>query len=203
MESRLSPHPVPGARTPDDPLAALLPRIAAGDEAAFRALYDTLAPRVLGLALRILRERAAAEEAVIDVFAQVWKQAGRFDAAKGSVATWVLTVSRTRAIDLARIQKRRTRREVDAAPELVEALPDPIDGPVLDAAAGERGRVLRSALARLPHDQRQAVELAFYSGLSHTEVAAALRAPLGTVKTRIRTGLSTLRTALASVEEAL
>ncbi|MBK7877398.1 MAG: sigma-70 family RNA polymerase sigma factor [Planctomycetes bacterium] len=196
---RTSPHPGP-APAADDPLAALVLRVAEGDEAAFRELYDALSPRVNGLALRILRDRAAAEEAVVDVFTQVWKQAARHDPAKGSVASWVLTVARTRAIDLSRIQKRRSRRETGVDPEAIEALPDPTEGPITAAVGDEHARVLRAALERLPREQRAAVELAFFSGFSHTEVASALRAPLGTVKTRIRTGLSTLRTTLASVE---
>lgn len=203
MENRLAAHDPRHPRSADDPLAELLPRVAKGDETAFRALHLALAPRVFGFALRILRDRAAAEEASIDVFAQVWRQAERYDAAKGCVATWVLTLARTRAIDLARIVERRTRREVAASAERIERFADPLPSPFAASAESERAARIRAELERLPKEQRHAVELAFFSGLSHTEVAAQLRAPLGTVKTRIRTGLTTLRTALASVEGEL
>ncbi len=186
-----------------DPLAVLVARVAERDEAAFRALYDALSPRVFGLSLRVLRDRASAEESVVEVFAQVWRQAERFDAAKASVSTWVLTLARTRAIDLARIRKRRTQREIEAPSEVIEALHDPLAGPLSTSVESEQAQRVRSALEQLPREQRVAVELAFFSGLSHTEVAEKLRAPLGTVKTRIRTGLGSLRLALAGMEGEL
>lgn len=184
----------------EDPLAPLLARVAEGDEAAFRALYDAASPRVLGLALRILRDRAAAEEAVVDVFAQVWRQAARYDASKSAVATWITTLARTRAIDLARIQKRRTRGEVAIDERVAVGLLDRAPGPAAKASGGEHAARIRHALDSLPREQRTAIELAFFGGLSHTEVAAHLDSPLGTVKTRIRSALATLRTTLSAVE---
>jgi RNA polymerase sigma-70 factor (ECF subfamily) len=203
MDSRLASVHTPTQRPAGDPLALLLPRVAQGDEGALQALYEATCTRVFGLALRILRDRASAEEAVVDVFAQVWRQAGRFDPEKGSIASWITTLARTRSIDLARIQRRRTRRETEVLPELCDELCDPTGGPVEAAADDERALRVRAALGRLPREQRQALELAFFAGLSHSEVAGALSAPLGTVKTRIRTGLCNLRAALAGVEGEL
>jgi RNA polymerase sigma-70 factor (ECF subfamily) len=187
------------AETPEGGLVALVRAVAGGDEQALRALYDLLAPRVLGIAQQILRERSAAEDVVVEVFSQVWRQAQRYDAHKGSVTTWIATLARTRAIDLRRSLQRHARREVLEADSLEELL-DPQGSPFLVASDGDRAAVVRSALGRLPREQRRAVEAAFFGGLSHTEIAAALGAPLGTVKTRIRSGLSALRLALGSAE---
>lgn len=184
----------------DDALARLVPRVAQGDERALEELYAATSGRVFGLALRILRDRPSAEEAVVDVYAQVWRQAERYDASKGSVASWITTLARTRSIDLSRIQRRRTQRDTDVTPELADTLCDPGAGPAVAAAGGDHADRVRAALERLPREQRVAVELAFFSGLSHTEVARTLSTPLGTIKTRIRTGLSNLRSALAAVE---
>ena len=203
METSLARDPTHPARADEDPLARLLPRIAAGDEAAYRELYDRTSARVFGLALRVLRDRSAAEEAAIDVFAQIWRQAGRYDANKSRVMTWVTTLARTRAIDLARIQRRRTRREVAVEDGAAETLLDVQAGPWTSAVREEHAERVRGALELLPRDQRAALELAFFSGLSHSEVARQLGAPLGTVKTRIRTALSSLRTALSTVEGEL
>lgn len=200
MEMRLAHAYRHGDSSGDDALARLVPRVAEGDERALEELYAATSARVFGLALRILRDRPSAEEAVVDVYAQVWRQAERYDPAKGTVASWITTLARTRSIDLARIQRRRTQRDTDVTPELADTLSDPGAGPALAAAGGDHAERVRAALERLPRDQRVAVELAFFSGLSHTEVARTLCTPLGTIKTRIRTGLSNLRSALAAVE---
>lgn len=184
----------------EDPLAALVARVALGDEGALRGLYDELAPRVLGLATQILRDRAAAEEAVVDVFAQVWRQAARYEPMKGSVATWITTLARTRAIDLRRSRARHATREAEIEADDAEVFRDAAPTPFETAAGLDRAERVQAALATLPHEQRRAVEAAFFGGLSHTEIAAAFGHPLGTVKTRIRSGLVALRTALAAVE---
>jgi RNA polymerase sigma-70 factor (ECF subfamily) len=182
---------------PADPLRVLVSRMARGEEEALERLYDASRRSVYGLALRILRDPHVAEEAVVDVYAQAWRQASRFEPRKGAVAAWLLTLARTRAIDLLRSRARRRERD------LVEAAPIPDGGPSpLDASGqAERARRVRSALLSLPSEQRRAIEAAFFGALSHTEVARALGAPLGTVKTRIRNGLQTLRRALASAKE--
>ncbi len=181
-------------------LAGLVALVARGDEVALRRLYDELAPRVLGIAQQILHERSAAEDVVVEVFSQVWRQADRYDAAKGSVATWIGTLARTRAIDVRRSLQRHARREASLEADSVDQLLDPADSPWLAAGQAERARLVRSALDRLPREQRRAVEAAFFGGLSHTEIAAALGAPLGTVKTRIRSALGALRLTLGSAE---
>lgn len=176
---------------------AHLARTARGDEQAFGSLYDALSGRVYGLALRILGDPAAAEEATLDTFTQVWNTAGRYDPKRGSVATWVLTIARSRALDLKRAQARRASREnaLEAGGDPTAPGPDPV---AAYAMAEEAVRV-RGALATLPDDQRACIETAFFGGLSYSDTAAALGQPLGTVKTRIRTGLATLRAVLAEV----
>jgi RNA polymerase sigma-70 factor (ECF subfamily) len=183
----------------DDPLRDLLVRSSKGDEAALAELYDATSPQVFGLALRILRERAAAEEATLEVYLQVWRQAARHDPARGSVVAWLLVLARSRSIDLLRAQARHAERR-----QTLEEIPDlPAPGPDPETATqdSERARRVRDALARLPAEQRRAIEAAFFEGLTHTEVARALAQPLGTVKTRIRTGLATLRGLLAGARE--
>jgi RNA polymerase sigma-70 factor, ECF subfamily len=194
MEARPFPGP------PDPTLAACLARVAHGDEAALRTVYDALAPRVLGLAQQILRDRAVAEEALVEVFAQVWRQAGRYEPIKGSVTTWICTLARTRAIDLRRQRQRHAMRQADLPDAEIEFFVDPGDSPLSSAAAQDRAELIQHALDDLPGEQRRAVVAAFFGGLSHTEIATAFGQPLGTVKTRIRSGLAALRTALATVE---
>jgi RNA polymerase sigma-70 factor (ECF subfamily) len=187
-------------RPPVDRLEEVVAEVAAGDRAAFRALYDATSSRVYGFALQILRDRAAAEEASLDVYAQLWRQAACYDRSKGSVAAWIASIARTRAIDVRRARAREQERAI-ALDELTfdhlrESGPDPFDA----SFARERELSVRGALDALPHEQRRAVEAAFFRGLSHTEIAAALGEPLGTVKTRIRSGLAALRRALAAHE---
>jgi RNA polymerase sigma-70 factor (ECF subfamily) len=183
--------------TTTDPLAPVVAQVASGDRAAFRVLYDATSARVFGLALEILRERASAEEAVIDVYAQIWKQAARYDLEKGSVLAWIATLARTRAIDIRRARTRTLERETSVDDVRLESLgesgPDPLDATL----ERERVRLVRGALDRLPREQRRAVEAAFFGGLSHTEIAHSQGQPLGTVKTRIRSGLAALHQALA------
>ncbi len=164
------------------------------------ALYDRYAPVVLGLALRITREQADAEEVVVDTFAQVWRDAARFQPERGSVAGWVATIARSRALDLLRSRGRR-RQLGDAAeaegrvapPAMGSAAPSPIGALLSD----ERTRQVRIALDALPASQRGALELAYFDGLSQSEIAQRLAEPLGTVKTRMRLGLRRLRELLA------
>jgi RNA polymerase sigma-70 factor (ECF subfamily) len=183
-----------------DSLGSLMTAVAAGDRAAFRALYDATSARVLGLALQVLRDRAAAEEALVDVYAQVWRQASRYDPEKGSVLTWIATIARTRAVDVRRCRSRAAGREASVDEVRLEAVRDTGPDPSDASADVERARLVRGALAALPREQRRALEAAFFGGLSHSEIADALGQPLGTVKTRIRSGLAALRRALAPAE---
>ncbi len=199
MALRLHSDSLPETGPPPDRLEALVAGIRGGDETALAALYDATSDRVFGLALRILRDRSAAEETTLDVFTQVWSQSDRHDPSRGSVLAWVLNLARSRAIDHLRFRSRRGQIE-QAMDRGDDSLLDDSPSPESDSLAAERAERVRAALATLPADQRRAVEAAFYSGLSHAEVARALGEPLGTVKTRIRTGLRSLRASLASPE---
>src|SRR5262245_6419453 len=163
----------------------VLRRIAAGDHKALGELYDLFAGLAYGLALRILRDRTEAEDVVQEVFVQMWRQASRYDAGRGSPEAWVCTMTRTRAID--RLRRRAARRE-----EPGDAMPLAAQTP-----ATEETLAVRKALDGLSEDQRRALELAYYEGLTQSEIADRLGEPLGTVKTRIRTAMIRLREALA------
>ncbi|MFO0981050.1 MAG: sigma-70 family RNA polymerase sigma factor [Planctomycetota bacterium] len=184
-----------------DPLMRLVAAIAAGDESALASLYDQTSARVHGLALKILRDRSAAEEVVLEVYSQVWRQAERYDSVKGTVATWLLTLARSRAIDSRRARARheQLRENIEEALDLS----DPAAGPDQLSIETERARRIRGVVSSLPREQRVAIEAAFFDGLTHTEVARLLDAPLGTVKTRIRAGLLAIRLALTPAKEGL
>lgn len=179
--------------------AMLVRDMAAGDERAATLLYDRTSAVLYGLALRITGQAADAEEVVLDTFAQAWRDAGRFDPAKASVIAWLSMMTRSRALDLVRARQRRDKATDSAGqePEAPVAMSQPM--PTADVALEvvERAHAVSEALGSLPAPQRQAIELAFFEGLTHPEVADRLREPLGTVKTRIRLGMQKLRDALA------
>jgi RNA polymerase sigma-70 factor (ECF subfamily) len=184
----------------------IVARMARGDEQALAALYDRFGNLAYSLAYQILGNTADAEEVVTDAFVQAWGTAVSFDPARASVATWLSMIARTRALDRLRSSKRRSQLLEEAAhsaPELEgSALPLGTMGGAPDQhaeQAGMRARV-NQAMSELPENQRKVVELAFFGGLSHSEIAAALNEPLCTVKTRVRTALTKLRAALAPYE---
>jgi RNA polymerase sigma-70 factor, ECF subfamily len=178
----------------EDRLVALIGRMAAGDESALVDLYDGTAPQVFGLALRILGDRSTAEEVTGDAYLQAWRQATRFDRRRGTPFAWLLTIVRTRAIDRRRSAGGRAAAELPQ-PEI--AAPETPD---VALEVESRRRLVRAALASLRPEQREAVELAYFGGLSHGQIAARLDVPLGTVKTRLRLGMSHLRATLAAGE---
>lgn len=173
-------------------LDALLQRCGSeSDHEAFAALYDDMAGRVYGLAYRVLHNSAHAEEVAQEAFIDVWLNANRYDSARGTAQNWILTIVRRRAVDRVRHVSAVERRDhVHADAETVAQADSTADLAVAFAEA----RVLRAALDRLPDAQRQAIELAYFGGQTHQEIAALLQVPLGTGKTRIRDGLQRLRT---------
>lgn len=188
----------PTPPTPD--LGALLLRVAAGDEAALAGFYDATCALVHGLAVRILGDAHAAEEVTIEVYHQVWQRSGDFDAARGTPTAWLLAVARNRAID--RLRSRTVQREhtVSLADEH-QQLPTEQPCPAQVAQLADRSALVRRALRSLPPEQLQVIELAFFEGLSHGAISKRLGQPLGTVKTRIRTGVRRLAEALCPIED--
>jgi RNA polymerase sigma-70 factor (ECF subfamily) len=177
----------PKAPVPERDWAALVQSIAMGDQLALHALYERAHRPVFTLIMRITANRETAEELTIDVFHDVWRSASRYDAANGTVLGWIMNQARSRAIDRLRFESRK-KRSGDLQP-LAEAVTDPRD--VL--ALREQAESLRAALTSLTPDERQAIETTFFAGLTHAEAAARLNQPLGTIKTRIRSGLHKLR----------
>jgi len=170
-------------------------RMAGGDHLALGDLYDRHARLLFSLALRILRERSDAEDVLQEAFSQVWRQAKRFEEGRGTVVGWLVTVTRSRALDRLR-QRRAQPGGIENFDRLAEALPDPARALDVHLATSEAAERVRTALAALPDDQRIPLELAYYEGLSQSEIAAKLQTPLGTIKTRMRQALRRLRDAL-------
>lgn len=170
-------------------------RVAGGDADALAFLYDRHSRIVYSLAFRIVGDPPEAEEVVQDVFAQAWRQAERYDTTRGAVVAWLLMITRSRAIDRIRSRRGLPALAADGARGLQE-MEDPADGPELMTLSADQVRRLRTALDTLPLPQRMTIELAFYEGLTHVEIAERLGEPLGTVKTRIRLGLLKLRDAI-------
>lgn len=168
----------------------LMQRINQGDQDALLTLYARYGSQVYGLALRILRNTALAEEATQDTFLKVWRKGVRWEPAKGLFGSWLLTVARYTAIDHLRRERRQAPSHADppeASPWASAALPQ------VDESRWHDGQVLRALLEQLPAEQRTVIELAFYQGMTHSELAEHLGWPLGTVKTRLRLGLQRLR----------
>jgi RNA polymerase sigma-70 factor (ECF subfamily) len=167
---------------------ALIRRVAGGDSRALRQLYDRCAPLALALALRIVRSRSEAEDVVQEAFLEAWKRAGSFDARRGSALSWVLAISRSRALD-----RLRARGSADrAAQEFAREEAAPVQLPIESAEQRQERERIQAALAALPQEQRAILELAYFEGLTQSEIAARTGDPLGTVKTRCRLALEKL-----------
>jgi RNA polymerase sigma-70 factor (ECF subfamily) len=173
-------------------LAALLARTALGDRAAFAELYRAASPKLFAVSLRIVRERPIAEEALQDSFVNIWNHAADYAQAKSAPTTWMTAIVRNRSLDIVR----RTREEPDIDDTLGAALADERATPAADAEARAHAHSVRECLEELDAEQRQTIALAFFHGLTHSELAAHLRRPLGTVKTHVRRGLARLRDCL-------
>jgi RNA polymerase sigma-70 factor (ECF subfamily) len=169
-------------------------RVSQGDQLAFASLYNATRSLVYGLAMRMLRDQSAAEDVTIEVYLQVYQQAGQYTSDRGTPLAWILTLARSRAIDRLRQTTLQQQRE---SPLESIAFASPLPDPETSSAANELRRAVRKALAMLSKEQRQVIEIAYYTGLSHREIAAQLEKPLGTVKTRIRTGMVVLRAQLS------
>jgi RNA polymerase sigma-70 factor (ECF subfamily) len=180
-------------------LATLMTRIAGGDEDALTDLYDTTNRLVYGLVLRILSDSGAAEEVLLDVYKQVWRRASSYDEGRGNPLAWLTTIARSRAIDRLRsgwYEQQRTE-SLDAARIKLTSQSGLEDAIV----SSDKRKIIKTALESLPPEQREVIELAYYGGLSQSEIAASISKPLGTVKTRTRLAMIKLRELLAPIFE--
>lgn len=174
----------------------LLTLVGRGDAVAFAAFYDRFSARVLGLLMRWLRDRRDADDVLQDTFWQVWNTAATFDPARRSAFGWLVMLARSRAYDCLRRQTRRVTEALASEPETVA-------DPAGSLQQSEMGTLVNGAVNELEVDLRQVVCLSFYDGLTHADIAARLQIPLGTVKTRIRTGMTQLRTRLRRVGQEM
>jgi RNA polymerase sigma-70 factor, ECF subfamily len=187
----------PKALVPEREWANLVLLVASGDQAALHALYARAHRIVFTYVMRITANREMAEELTVDVFHDVWRRASRYDAANGTVLGWIMNQARSRAIDRLRFESRKKRSDGSDVPAPADAAADPHD--VLELRT--QSEALRAALGVLTPDERAAIETTFFGGLTHAEAASRLNQPLGTIKTRIRSGLHKLRQALAVESE--
>ena len=183
------------APEPDDRAIELdlLARVAKRERPAFEALYDRYSNILYATAMKYLKEDADAQDVVQDVFIQIWDKAKLYDPAKGKPLTWALTLTRNRSIDRIRAIQRRTRLRDDFEKETVADESAGVREALSEVDAGEKGQILRDAVGRLSPEQRKVIELAFFGGLTQSEVAERLGEPLGTIKARARRGLMKLK----------
>jgi RNA polymerase sigma-70 factor, ECF subfamily len=179
--------------------AAVISLIAQGDQDAMSVLYHGTSRLVFGLILRILGDRGLAEEVLLDVYAQVWRQANRYDTSRGAALGWITTIARSRAIDRLRSERHNLQEYELNEATTPEQLAD--TNPESASEASEMRRFVRLALDELPPEQREVIELSYYSGLTQSEIATKLNQPLGTVKTRTRLGMIKLREVLKPLME--
>jgi len=179
--------------------AALIKRVAEGDQSAFTTLYDSTSRYVFGLILRVVTDRSTAEEVLLDVYTQVWRQASTYDSTRGAPLAWLMTIARTRGID--RLRSGRHEHQNKESLDAIGEVSSPTASPEADTVSSERRHLVRKALDTLSAEQREVIELAYYSGLSHSEIALQLGQPLGTVKTRTRLGMMKLRDMLRPMLE--
>ncbi|MGP6177829.1 ECF RNA polymerase sigma factor SigK [Microbacterium sp. A196] len=190
MEMVIDGVEVPEDGSAGDLAAALLVRVASGDQRAFAELYDLLSSRVFGLILRVVVNRAQSEEVLQEVFLEIWQSSARFAPNKGQGRTWILTMAHRRAVDRVRASQSSSDRDIRAGIRDIGVAHDSVAEQVELSIEGDR---VVSALGMLPESQREAIVLSYYGGYSQSEIAVLLGTPLGTIKTRMRDGLSRLR----------
>ena len=171
--------------------ASLMIEVAAGNQPSLAALYDRYASLMLALGLRIVGDRGAAEDLLHDVFVEVWQKAGDYDRSRGSVRAWLLLRMRSRALDRVRSAHRRRTEQLE------EGAADRIEGKHADPSASAERSLIRRALADLPDEQREVLELAYYEGLTTTEISEQVSVPVGTVKSRMNAARAKLRSVLS------
>jgi RNA polymerase sigma-70 factor, ECF subfamily len=203
----VDPYSLQGRATGAVPMAdadgELLRRMAGGDESALGALYDRWSPLVHSVVARIVGDADDAEELVEEAFLQAWRQAGRYEGTRGGVSTWLVVIARSRALDRVRLagHKRAAAAEpLENAESAGSLLPD-THTPLAAAELAETRQIVHAAMEKLPPDQRETLEMAYFKGMSQSEIAEATGQPLGTVKTRCRLGLQKLREALSVLRE--
>jgi len=179
---------VAGQPVPD---SALIERIMAQDENALSAVYDRYSGMVFSVLVRILKDSQAAEEVLQDLFLQLWREAQRFDSSRGSLPAWLMVIARNRAIS--RLRGRNRRALVETSEDLPTGYAPWLDNVEQEAARAEMVGKVKAAMREMPREQRQVVELAYFEGMTQTEIAAHTGTPLGTVKTRMRTAIQSLR----------
>jgi RNA polymerase sigma-70 factor (ECF subfamily) len=190
------PTPSPTKSTDPATLARLIGAVALGDQAAYRRLYDATAPKLFAIALRILREEGRAEDVLQDSFVNVWNGAAGYNASLSAPMTWMVTIVRNRALDYIR---RTDRRAVELDDDLEAVLESDQPSPAELASQGQDAAALQRCLKRLEAGQRQAIAFAYFQGLTHSELAATMSIPIGTVKTWIRRGLEKMRRCLDGI----
>ena len=181
-------------------LTELISQIVNQDQQAMATLYDSTSRIVYGLLLRIINDPATAEEVLLDVYTQVWRQASRYDGTRGGPMAWITTIARSRAIDRLRADKQDLQREEELETAGSFAASESVED---DVANSELRRIVRKAMEILTPEQREVIELAYYGGMSQSEIALRLNQPLGTVKTRTRIGMMKLRDQLKPVFEVI
>ena len=179
----------------------LIRRIIQRDEKALGALYDRYAKLLFSFILSVVKKQEEAEDVLQELFVQIWEKASSFDVNRGNVYTWLFTLARNRAID--RLRSKQHRAEGRSDPDFqIELIPNPLDPSPFDAVVmREQAETVRTALQNIPQDQREVIQIAYFGGLSQSEIAASLNVPLGTVKTRMRQGMKKLLNQLRGLEK--
>ena len=171
--------------------AALMEKVMAGDESAFALLYDRYSPMLFGMLMRILQDSQAAEEVLQDIFLQLWRRPKQFDRSRGSLAAWLTVIGRNRAIS--KLRGRPTQEVLEQTDGFYENTLASSQNIESEASRTQLLDTVKEAMARLPDEQRQAIEMAYFEGMTQSEIAARTGSPLGTVKTRVRTGMLSLK----------